>query len=156
GWPNAPLTATAPPEPVVLGRMLSRRAFVLTVVAIAIGALASTASYVLSRDQSIETATYIRYATVLTLGMYLAVGLLIVTQITPPVRLRWRIGGRSRAVATGLVAGVAPSLALLAAISAGTGHLAPDPRIVLMMSEGDATHIVAALLIGCAAAPLVE
>jgi hypothetical protein len=41
-------------------------------------------------------------------------------------------------------------------VSGSAGHLRPDPRIVLLMSEGDVTHILVTVLISCAAAPLIE
>lgn len=137
------------------GRMLSRRAFILTVVAIGVGALAMLASLGLSRTE-LDEATYIRYAAVLTMAVYAVVGLLVVTQITPSVRLRWTVGSPAPGIVLGLVIGGALSGLLLAIVSAAAGHLSPDPRMVTMMSEGDAAHIAATMLIGCVAAPLVE
>jgi membrane protease YdiL (CAAX protease family) len=135
--------------------MLSRRAFVLTVVAIGVGAAAMLVSLVLSRAQ-LDEATYIRYASVLTLAVYAVVGLLVVTQITPSVRLRWTVGSPVSGVLLGLSVGAGLAGLLLAAVSAAAGYLAPDPRMVTMMSEGDVPHLAAGLLIGCVAAPLVE
>jgi membrane protease YdiL (CAAX protease family) len=129
---------------------------VLTVVAIAVGALAMAVSYLLGQDQHIAPATYLRYAIVLTLAVYGVVGILVVTQITPSVRLRWSDGQPAMGVAIGLLVGGGLSLLLLLLVSAATGHLDPDPRIVLLMSEGDAPHVIAAVLISCIAAPLVE
>jgi membrane protease YdiL (CAAX protease family) len=137
------------------GRMVSRRAFLLTVVAIGVGALAMLASYGLSRSP-LDEATYIRYAAVLTMAVYAVVGLLVVTQITPSVRLRWSVGSPATGIAIGLTVGAALSGLLLAAVSAAAGHLSPDPRMVTMMSEGDVPHIAATMLIGCIAAPLIE
>jgi Type II CAAX prenyl endopeptidase Rce1-like len=70
--------------------------------------------------------------------------------------LRWGSGSAAGRVAVGAGAGVAISLVLLGLVSAANGHLQPDPRIVLLMSEGDATHIVVTVLLCCVAAPLVE
>src|SRR6202012_999536 len=56
----------------------------------------------------------------------------------------------------GLAWGGGISGTLLTLVSLVAGHLEPDPRIVLLMSDGDATHIVITLLIACLAAPLVE
>lgn len=137
------------------GRMVSRRAFVLTVFAIGVGALGMLASYLLSRTQ-LDEAAYIRYAAVLTMAVYAIVGVLVVTQITPSVRLRWTVGSPVAGVVVGASVGAALAGALLALVSAAAGHLAPDPRMVTMMSEGDVPHLAATLLIGCAAAPLVE
>ena len=149
----------APPDPTA-GRSVSpplpHRAVVLTVVAIAIGALAMGVSYLLGQDQNIAPAAYLRYAIVLTLAVYGVVGILVVTQITPHVRLRWSDGQPAMGAAIGLLVGGGLSLALLLLVSAATGHLNPDPRIVLLMSEGDGPHVVAAVLISCVAAPVVE
>src|SRR5207248_898764 len=45
---------------------------------------------------------------------------------------------------------------MLLLISALSGHLSSDPRVVTIMSEGDAAHIGIAVLISCVCAPLVE
>lgn len=114
------------------------------------------ASYLLGQDQGIAPATYLRYAMVLTLAVYAVVGVLVVTQITPAVRLRWSDGQPGLGVAVGLLVGGGLSLLLLLIVSAASGHLDPDPRIVLLMSEGDAPHVIATVVISCVAAPLVE
>ena len=149
-----------PLQPATSGSTVSapvpRRAVVLTVVAIAVGALAMGVSYLLGQDQNIAPATYLRYAIVLTLAVYAVVGIMVVTQITPKVRLRWTDGQPAMGVAVGLLVGGGLSVVLLGLVSAAAGHLDPDPRIVLLMSEGDAAHVVAAILISCIAAPLVE
>jgi membrane protease YdiL (CAAX protease family) len=81
---------------------------------------------------------------------------MVVMQITPNVRLRWGGGSLPVRLATGVALGAGLSLVLLGLVSAAAGHLSPDPRIVLLMSEGDPTHIVLMVLITCIAAPLVE
>jgi membrane protease YdiL (CAAX protease family) len=154
-WPaQSPdaMTAAAATE----GRLLSRRAFLVTVVAICVGGLGTAVSYAISRDTTMDPSTYLRYAMVITLAIYAVVGVLVVTQITPSVRLRWRTGPPLVAVATGLAVGGALSALGLAVVSSAAGHLNPDPRIVTLMSEGDAPHILGAVLITCAAAPLIE
>jgi membrane protease YdiL (CAAX protease family) len=137
------------------GRMVSGRAFLLTIVAITVGALAMLASLRLSRSQ-LDEATYIRYAAVLTMAVYAVVGLLVGTQITTSVRLRWTVRSPAIGIAIGLVVGAALSGLILAAVSESAGYLNPDPRMVVMMSEGDLPHLAAAFLVACAAAPLVE
>lgn len=156
----APVVAT--PAPVAVpaydgpsGRMVSGRALLLTIVAIGVGALAMVASLRLSRSQ-LDEATYIRYAAVLTMAVYAVVGVLVVTQITTSVRLRWTVKSPATGLAIGLVTGAALSGAILAAVSASAGYLDPDPRMVVMMSEGDLAHLAAAFLVAVAAAPLVE
>ena len=163
--PGAAVVGAAPPRPAGSGPpvdptapdgTLGGRALVLVAVAIAIGAVGMGVSWALSRDTSMEPDTYIRYAIVITLGVYAVVGGLIVTQVTPSVRLRWRVGPPLPAVAVGALVGGGASLALLAVVSTASGHLAPDPRVVTMMSEGDVAHILTAVLVGCVCAPLVE
>jgi membrane protease YdiL (CAAX protease family) len=152
----APATPGAETAADAVSAPLPHRALVLTVVAIGVGAVAMGVSYLLGQDQNIAPATYLRYAMVLTLAVYAVVGVLVVTQITPGVRLRWSDGKPALGVSVGLLVGGGLSLVLLLAVSAATGHLDPDPRIVLLMSEGDAPHVIATVLISCVAAPLVE
>jgi len=45
---------------------------------------------------------------------------------------------------------------LLGIVSAASGHLAPDPRLVVLMSEGDLPHIIVTVALTCVCAPLVE
>jgi len=153
--PDTALAAAAPAYGEPSGRMVSRRALLLTVVAVGVGGLAMLASLRLSRSQ-LDEASYIRYAAVLTMAVYAIVGVLVVTQITPTVRLRWTVRSPALAIATGFVVGAALSGSILAAVSTWAGYLDPDPRMVVMMSEGDWPHLAAAFLVACAAAPLVE
>ena len=150
----------AAPDPTAGGTDVSaplpHRALVLTIAAIAVGAVMMGISYLLGEDHSISPASYLRYAIVLTLALYAVVGLLVVTQITPSVRLRWHHGSPALGVAIGLLVGGGLSALMLFAVSSAAGHLDPDPRIVLLMSEGDAAHVIATVLITCAAAPLIE
>lgn len=138
------------------GRLLDRKAAVLVVLAIGLGGLLQLVALGLAHKTSIEPDTLIRYDLVLTLGLYAVVAAMIVSQITPSIRLRWGDGPLALRIGIGAGAGVGFSLVLLALISAASGHLQTDPRIVLLMSEGDPTHIVVTAFLGCVAAPLVE
>jgi membrane protease YdiL (CAAX protease family) len=138
------------------GRLLDRRALTLVVASIGLGAVLQVVGLVLSHAHSLEPETLIRYDIVLTMAMYAAVTVLVVRQITPSIRLRWGDGPVSSRVAVGAAVGIAVSLLLLALVSGATGHLQSDPRIVLLMSEGDPTHIIVTVFITCLAAPLVE
>jgi membrane protease YdiL (CAAX protease family) len=138
------------------GRLLSGKALLLTALAIGVGALGMGLSWLISRNTSLEPEVLIRYSIVLTVSVYAVVATLLVTQLTPAVRLRWSYGSPVTSAAVGLGCGVAFSLLLLAIVSTASGHLNPDPRIVLMMSEGDAPHILAVILISCVAAPQIE
>jgi membrane protease YdiL (CAAX protease family) len=138
------------------GRLLDRRAAVLVAAAIGLGGALQLVALALAHSSSIEPATLIRYDLLLTIALYCAVAVMIVSQLTPSISLRWGDGALGNRVGIGLGLGVGLSLLLLAAYSSATGHLAPDPRIVLLMSEGDPTHIVVTVLLTCAAAPLVE
>jgi membrane protease YdiL (CAAX protease family) len=138
------------------GRILDRRALRLVVVSIGLGVVMQIVALALAHVKSLEPETLIRYDIVLTLGLYAAVTVLIVRQITPSVRLRWGEGPLFMRIAVGAVVGVVISLALLGLVSAASGHLQSDPRIMLLMSEGDPTHILVAVFLTCLAAPLVE
>jgi membrane protease YdiL (CAAX protease family) len=163
GLPEAP-AAPAPISPVLpervspppAGPMLSGRAIVLVITAICIGAVGMGASWLLGRNEHLEPATYIRYALVLTLGVYVVVGALIALQITPRIHLRWHSGTPASSILIGAAVGGTLSGLLLAGVSSAAGHLSPDPRIVTMMSEGDLAHIVVTIGITCVCAPLIE
>jgi membrane protease YdiL (CAAX protease family) len=154
--PVVPPAAVLPSAPATAAPFTGGRALGLTAVAIGIGAVGMGVSWLLGRDESLEPATYIRYAIVLTLGVYAVVAALLVTRIAPGVRLRWEVGHPAGAVLFGAAVGGGLGGLLLAVVSGAAGHLSPDPRIVVMMSEGDVAHIAAALLIACVCAPLVE
>lgn len=157
GWaPPVPPPPVPPPPSGSDGRLLDRRAGILVAIAIGLGAVMQGIGSLLGNRSSIEPATLIRYDLVLTLGLYAVVAVMIVSQITPSVSLRWGTGRLVSRAAIGVAVGAGLSGVLLWLISAGSGHLRPDPRIVLLMSEGDATHIVITVLITCLAAPLIE
>ncbi|HET7310373.1 MAG TPA: type II CAAX endopeptidase family protein [Mycobacteriales bacterium] len=151
--PAPPPVATLPPP---ANGMLDRRAVLLVAVAIGIGAVGMGLSYLLGRDTHLEPETAIRYAIVITLGVYAIVGGLLVTQLTPGIKLTWRVGNPWLGGALGLGAGGGLGLLMLLAISGLSGHLSSDPRVVTIMSEGDAAHVAVAILLTCICAPLVE
>jgi membrane protease YdiL (CAAX protease family) len=155
---QAPLSPGAPDQDVTptSGPMLSGRAVALVVTAIGIGAVGMCVSWLLGRDGRLEPATYIRYALVLTLGVYVVVGALIVVRLVPGVALRWHTGRPATSILLGAGIGGAMSALLLAGVSSAAGHLSPDPRIVTLMSEGDLAHIVVTIGITCLCAPLLE
>jgi membrane protease YdiL (CAAX protease family) len=157
--PTPSPTSPGPPLQVVppdSGPMLGRRAIALVVTAICIGAVGMGVSWLLGRDSHLEPATYIRYALVLTLGVYVVVGALVVVRLVPGVRLRWHTGRPAAGILLGAGVGGALSGLLLAGVSSAAGHLSPDPRIVTLMSEGDLAHIVVTIGITCICAPLIE
>ncbi len=157
GWAPAPLAARyTEAEARRDGRLLDHRALVLVVAAIGLGGLIQLVAVALSHITSIEPEALIRYDIVLTVGMYAIVAAMIVSQITPSVRLRWGEGALAGRIGLGACVGVGISLALLGLVYVIAGHVQSDPRIVLLMSEGDPTHIIATVFIGCVAAPLVE
>jgi membrane protease YdiL (CAAX protease family) len=138
------------------GPMLSGKAAALVVTAICIGALGMGISWLLGRDGHLEPATYIRYALVLTLSVYVVVGGLVVTRLVPGTRLRWHTGKPAIGILVGAAVGGTLSGLLLAGVSSAAGHLSPDPRIVTLMSEGDVAHILVTIGITCLCAPLIE
>jgi membrane protease YdiL (CAAX protease family) len=124
--------------------------------AIGLGLVMQLVALAIAHVSSIEPEALIRYDIVLTLGMYAVVAVMIVSQITPSVRLRWGDGPLVVRIGVGAAVGVGISVVLLALVSAAAGHLQSDPRIVLLMSEGDPTHIIVTVFITCLAAPFVE
>jgi membrane protease YdiL (CAAX protease family) len=152
--PQLPPVGIVGSEPT--GPMLSRKAIALVVTAISIGAVGMGASWLLGRNEHLEPATYIRYALLLTLGVYIVVGALVVTRLVPGIRLRWHTGRPATGILVGAAVGGTLSGLLLAAVSSAAGHLSPDPRIVTLMSEGDLAHIVVTIGITCLCAPLIE
>jgi hypothetical protein len=125
---------------------------VLVAIAIGLGVINQLVALALAHYTSLDNAALIRCDLVLTLGLYAVVGVLIVSQISPAIRLRWGDGPLVNRVGFGAAVGVGISLVLLALVSAASGHLQSDPRVVLMMSEGDPTHILVMVLITCVAA----
>jgi membrane protease YdiL (CAAX protease family) len=138
------------------GRLLDRKAAVLVAAAISFGGLIQLIALAISHVTSIEPEALIRYDIVLTLGTYAVVAAMIVSQITTSVRLWWGDGSLLARVGIGAGFGVGISLVLLTAVSLAAGHLQSDPRLVLLMSAGDRTHILVTVFIACVAAPLVE
>jgi membrane protease YdiL (CAAX protease family) len=138
------------------GRLLDRRAVWLVAIAIGLGGVMQVAALLIGRDTRLEPSVLIAIDIVMTLAFYGVVAGLVVSQITPSVRLRWGEGPLPIRLLTGLVIGAGLSGLLLALVSAAVGHLQPDPRFLLLMSEGDPTHIVLVVLLTCVAAPLVE
>lgn len=157
--------ATLPPPPVDMvmaaevepgGRMLSGKAVALVAICIGVGIVGAVVSWALAQDKGLEPESYLRYAIVITLGVYAVVGTLIVTRLVPGIRLRWHTGAPATSILIGGAIGATLGFALLGLVSAAHGHLTSDPRIVLLMSEGDVPHLLVAAAIGCVCAPLVE
>jgi membrane protease YdiL (CAAX protease family) len=138
------------------GRLLDKRAVRLVAIAIGLGGIMQVAGLLIGKDTHLEPSVLIGIDIVMTLAFYGVVAGMVVWQITPSVRLRWGDGSLVLRLLTGLVLGAGLSGLLLAAVSAAVGHLQPDPRFLLLMSEGDPTHIVVVVLLTCVAAPLVE
>lgn len=165
GWAAPPPGGWAPPPHAPAyteaharqdGRLFDRKAAILVAAAIGLGGMVQLVALALSHVISIEPDTLIRYDIVLTVGMYAVVAAMIVSQITPSVRLRWGDGPLVGRIGLGAALGVGFSLILLGLVSAAAGHLQSDPRIVLLMSEGDPAHIVVTVFLTCIAAPFVE
>ena len=138
------------------GPMLSGKALALVAIAIGIGIVSMAVSWALGQNDRIEPETYIRYAIVLTLGVYVVVGALIVTRLVPGVSLRWHNGKPAQSILAGAVIGMALGGGLVWLATTASGHLASDQRFVTLMSEGDIAHIVVSIGIAVVCAPLVE
>ena len=138
------------------GRLLDRRAVRLVAIAIGLGGVMQIAGILIGKDTHLEPSVLIGIDIVMTLAFYGLIGGIVVSQITPSIRLRWGDGSLVVRLLTGLVLGAGLSGLLLFIVSSAVGHLSPDPRFLLLMSEGDPTHIALVVLITCVAAPLVE
>jgi membrane protease YdiL (CAAX protease family) len=138
------------------GRLLDKRALRLVAIAIGLGGVMQVAGLLIGKDTHLEPSVLIAIDIVMTLAFYGVVGAMVVFQITPNIRLRWGDGSLVVRLLTGLVLGAGLSGLLLAVVSAAVGHLSPDPRFLVLMSEGDVTHIALVVLLTCVAAPLVE
>jgi membrane protease YdiL (CAAX protease family) len=149
-YPGAPAHAQAN------GAMLSGRALALVAVAIGIGIVGMTVSWALGQNERLEPATYLRYAIVITLGVYVLVGGLIVTRLVPGISLRWHHGRPAQSIVVGALVGGALGGGMLWISSTAAGHLSSDARIVTLMSEGDVAHIVVSIGIAVLCAPLIE
>ena len=156
GW--SPPSAVGAPnsDPVAEGRLLSGRALVIVAVSIGIGAVYQGVVKYLERDQNVSIPTLVRWNIVLNIAVYAVVGTLVVTQITPKVRLRWGEGSPLGRVAFGAGLGLLGGGFPVALLSAAHHGLSTDPRAVQLMSEGDILHIVVTVGLVCVAAPLVE
>jgi membrane protease YdiL (CAAX protease family) len=130
------------------GRLLDKRALRLVAIAIGVGGVMQVAGLLIGRDTHLEPSILIAIDIIMTLAFYGVVGGMVVFQITPNIRLRWGDGSLVVRLLTGLVLG--------AGLSGAVGHLSPDPRFLVLMSEGDPTHIALVVLLTCVAAPLVE
>jgi membrane protease YdiL (CAAX protease family) len=88
---------------------------------------------------------------------YAIVGAIVVQRVTVGrVRLFWTDGKPLEGVLIGAGIGLGLGFAALLINSAIAGHLATDPWATMMTSEGDAPHILVAILLSMIAAPLVE
>ncbi len=130
----------------------SRGAGWTTLVAIGVGALMSGGLSLLTRGSVVENEAMVRYAIVGTLATYLVVTLLVLRQVNADGHpLRWRGNWPVLpSVALGLAAGGGLAYLLLQAAEGG------DESLALLVSEGDAPHVLAAFLIAVVAAPVVE
>jgi membrane protease YdiL (CAAX protease family) len=148
--------AVAPPDPAAEGRLLSGRALIIVAVSIGLGALYQGAVKWMNDDPHIGLGDLVRWNIVLNIVLYAVVAALVISQITPKVRLRWGEQSWPHRVAFGVAIGAACGL-LGVAVNSATNHgLATDPRVVQLMSSGDVTHIVITVLLVAVAAPLVE
>lgn len=136
--------------------MVSGRALALVAMAIGIGIVANLVSWALGHNDRMEPATYIRYAIVLTLGVYVVVGGLIVTRLVPGVTLRWHRGRPAQSILVGALLGITLGGGMVWLVTSASGHLGSDARFVTLMSEGDVAHIVVSFAIAAVCAPLVE
>jgi membrane protease YdiL (CAAX protease family) len=150
-FPAADL-APRPDEPVTPARGAGRA----TLLAIGVGALSQAVYWWVTRG-TIENEAAIRYAIVTTLAVYAVVAVIVLRRVADdghPLRWRgtWPVAG---SVAFGLALGGGLALGLTS-LAHAAGQPGGDSRIALLVSEGDAPHILATVLIACVAAPFLE
>jgi membrane protease YdiL (CAAX protease family) len=128
-----------------------------TFLAIAVGALANGALWLWSRGRTVENEAAIRYAILTTMAVYAIVAVIVMRRVARNGHpLRWRgTGGLVPSALLGVLLG-AGLAGLLAAGAAAAGQHGGDPRVALLVSEGDVAHVAAALLLTVVAAPIVE
>jgi membrane protease YdiL (CAAX protease family) len=151
--------ATAPARPPVTdllaGVPKAPRASRTVLACIGVGALAQGLFWLLTRSPSVEPEAAIRYALVTTLGVYCVVSVVLVRHVASEnVRLAWR--GTWPAwlcVLTGLASGGLLALGLLHGHLSGTPG---DPRVAMLVSEGDVPHVLLTVLLVVVLAPLTE
>jgi membrane protease YdiL (CAAX protease family) len=151
GAPGPPVS-----DPAAEGRLFGGRAIALVATCIGLGVVMQTVAYVMSSDTHHNTDTQIRWDIVLTVIQYAIVAGIVLSQITPKIKLRWGPGAPLTRVLVGAAVGIGGGVAILLLLHAETGTLTSDSRVVLLMSGGEMTRIIAAVALTCLAAPLVE
>ncbi|MFL6239176.1 MAG: CPBP family intramembrane glutamic endopeptidase [Actinomycetes bacterium] len=127
------------------------------IAAILLGGFVQFVFYLLNKHYADNTATEVNTAIAILVVFYAVVGAVVIQRVTAGgVRLLWSTGKPVEGVLIGMGLGIGLGLAALGVNSAITGHLATDPWAQLMTSEGDAPHILVAILLTMIAAPLVE
>ncbi len=128
-----------------------------TFLAIAAGAVANGLLWLYTRNRTVENEAAIRYTILTTLAVYATVAVIVIRRVARDGHpLRWRgAWGIVPSAAFGLLLGGGLA-GFLSAGAAAAGQHGGDPRIALLVSEGDVAHIAAALLIAVVAAPIVE
>ena len=154
-WSPGPVGAPGP-EATADGRLLSGRALAVVVVSIALGAIYQGVVKLLERDSHISIQSVLRWNIVLNVLVYAIVGGLVLSQVTPKIRLRWGEGSRLGRIAFGAAFGLTGGGLAVAAVSGASHHLNTDPRAIQMLSGGDPAHVLITILLVCVAAPLVE
>lgn len=126
------------------------------VAAIAIGALSQGAMWLLTRH-TVENEAAIRYALCTTLAVYAIVAVIIIRRLAAATEpLHWRgTWHPSASIALGLAMGGGLAYSLMTGVHAA-GQQGGDPRVALLVSEGDLPHILATVLITVVAAPVLE
>jgi membrane protease YdiL (CAAX protease family) len=127
------------------------------IAAILLGGLVQLVFYYLNKHFGDNASREVNTAIGILVVFYAIVGAVVVQRVTAGrVRLFWTHGKPLEGVLIGIGVGTGLGLAALAINSAIAGHLQTDPWAQMMTSEGDAPHIMAAVLLSMIAAPLVE
>jgi membrane protease YdiL (CAAX protease family) len=145
-----------PADPAADGRLFSGRAIAMVAISIGLGVVMQAIAYQLSRDPSRNVDNLIRWSIFLTVVQYAVVATIVLSQITPKIRLLWGPGSPVSRIAAGAAVGLGGGGVILLLLRAASGTLTSDQRVVQLMSGGEASRIIAATLLACLAAPVVE
>jgi membrane protease YdiL (CAAX protease family) len=151
-----PHNAWPAPMPAPPVRPATTKAGRTVVAAIAIGALSQGVMWLLTRN-SVENEAAIRYALCTTLAVYAIVAVIVIRRLAASTEpLHWRGSWHPAAsVALGLAMGGGLAYTLMSGVHSA-GRQGGDPRVALLVSEGDLPHILATVLITVIAAPVLE
>jgi len=148
-----PWTSWTPHEPPKPPTRMTRTAL----IAVGLGAVTQAVVWMLNRTHSLEPTVSIRFSLLVTLGFYGVVALLVAARSSGSEhRPVWSSGHPAVGALVGAGVGTGVALAVLALLSAVSGHLATDAFATIVVSEGTVGRIIVMGVIVVVCAPLIE